>query len=207
MSRTALLLTFALYLGACGGETGVGGGAGDRTPSPRETLTAEPSPSKIGRAVVLDGWRRCTNPVHGYSIAYPVGWHTGSVDASTRCRWFDRKAFELERQSEPPLTAMTVNPTARSFDRAAESVGDEGRRLTREKVTVAGHEAIRFEVEVTDGALYPDGTRRYGYVVKHPEGTALYVQTIALPNAGTDYAQNGEIVDTAVRTLTFDADA
>lgn len=184
-------------------------GGGQIPASPSPTTTPTPSPADGTREDGLPaGWTLCTNEVRGYAIGYPEDWHTASTGPRYVCRWFDPDRFEVERGTEAPLTALTVNPTQRPFEEAREGLrASESHRLeSAETVTVAGREAVRFERVQTRDLLFPEGTRTYGYLFDHAD-EALYVQTSEVPGADVDYERNKEVVDRAAATLQFTSGA
>lgn len=184
-----------------------GGGQSQASPSP--TTTPPPSPADGTREDGLPiGWTLCTNEERGYAIGYPEDWHTATTGPRYVCRWFDPDRFEVERGTEAPLTALTVNPTQRPFEQAREGLrASESHRLeSAETVTVGGREAVRFERVQTRDLLFPEGTRTYGYLFGHADG-AFYVQTWEVPGAGVDYERNKEVVDRAAATLQFTSSA
>lgn len=176
------------------------------TASPTRSITPTPSPAAESPQEdgLPSGWTLCTNEPRRYVIGYPEDWHTESTGPRYECRWFDPEPFELEPGTEAPLTALTVNPTRRPFEKAREGLGSsESHRLeSEETVRLGDREAVRFERVQTRDLLFPEGTRTYGYLLDH-EGQAFYVQTAEVPGADVDYERNKEVVDQAARSLQF----
>lgn len=207
----AVLIAGAAAFGACNAPD----------PEPPPTTTSDPSPEQTSTPPVTDtptpsptqpslpaGWTTCSNEVHGYTIGYPEEWHTASVNRDNTCRWFDPNHFEVEPATEPPPTAITVNPTQRPYGKARAQLQDSPRHEleTFEPVTVGGLEAVRYERVQTENLLYPAGTRTYGYLFDH-DGSAFYLETRKIPDTDTDYEANKQVLDKAARTLEFSGGA
>lgn len=206
LHRAAISGLCAILLLACAGNEPQDDIADDditasRTPalSPAPSSPSTPPPGEVPQ-----GWTFCTNEARAYRVAYPADWYTDATGPSYACRWFDPNEFELEPATEPPLTALTINPTQRAFDQASGDLGasDSHRLQFSETVTVGGQQAVRFERVQTRDALFPEGTRTYGYLFDH-EGRALYVQTSRIPGTDVDYERNKQVVDRAAATVQF----
>ncbi|HEX9999943.1 MAG TPA: hypothetical protein VGB74_05790 [Actinoplanes sp.] len=143
------------------------------------------------------GWRRCTNPTAGYSIGYPGRWHTTQIRPSEACAQFHPSRFTIPADSEYPLTALNVSRVT-----ALPGRGDTEfeRTLLRQKTTVGGRTAVRFETVSTGAGMDRAGTKRYGYVVRLGDGL-ISVHTTAEPGEKR-YAAWKLVVNKAVRTLT-----
>lgn len=171
-------------------------------PTPRESPSPSPSPTA---GQLPDGWALCTDDRDGYAIGYPEEWHAEAPGLRDECSLFDPEPFEVERGTEAPLVAMTVNDQEVPFSEGRTRIVDEERQraLERSSTTVGGHAAIRFETVQTEALLYPEGTRRYGYLLDDG-GTAFFVSTVSVPGTEMNYQRNKEIVDDAARTVDFD---
>lgn len=168
--------------------------------------TASPSaPTATPTHDSLPGdWTRCRNEVHRYTIGYPEKWHTQSTDRRNACRWFDPDDFDLEEGTEPPVTAITINPTERPYAEARAQLRDSENHEIRsfESVTIGDLEAIRFERVQTEDLLYPAGTQTYGYLFNH-DGSAFYLETRKIPDTDADFEANKDILDKAAQTVEF----
>lgn len=198
-----ILITALTACGSDGVDEPPSAASPTRSPdAPTASPTSAPTTPTPDTPQDAEGWQTCRNDQEGYSIGYPEDWHTDFLGPASRCRWFDREPFGLEPRTDGPTTDLLVNHEARPFDRAVSSIGDRGRVITRERTEVAGRDALRFELEIKGSGFYPEGTLRYGYLVSHPDGRTLSVQTIDVGSDG-HYDDNKEIVDTAVSTLEF----
>lgn len=183
-------------------------GAGD--PAPRETVTV-PGPTVIEtvtpdpvEGALPEGWATCTDEGQGYEIGYPEDWQSDAQGLEDECRLFDPEPFEIEPQTELPVTAMMVHRARLSFERAVEEWFDEDLYDIKieEETTVDGNDAIRYERTQREGLLYPEGTTFYGYLIDH-EGRAFYVQTVEIPGEDRNSERFREVVDQAVDSLSF----
>lgn len=203
-----LALLMLLVLPACG--AGDGGEAADPSTGERETPTASPDGTRTAGAGTTTAaepepeWTSCANAHWGYTVEYPSGWYTASLGPRTDCAWFARERFELEQGTEAPLVDLEVRATIGTFRQAARQLEDPygERTLERAGVTIDGRKAIRFEKQQTQDLLYPSGTRTYGYLLNR-DGAAYWVLTLDVPGRSLPYGANKEVVDRAVRSLTF----
>jgi len=150
-----------------------------------------------------EGWRRCNNAHHRFSIGYPRHWHTTQLRRADKCRQFDRQPFTVPEASEYPITALNAVATTAIFSELVQSPNDPvfEERLLWQRTSVGGHRALRYETVSTGGGLYEKGTRTYGYAVNR-NGKAFLVFTMT-PPGDNRYAQNQAVVERAVRTLRF----
>ena len=150
-----------------------------------------------------EGWRRCNNAYHRFSIGYPRLWHTTQLRAADKCRQFDREPFTVPEASEYPITALNAVATTAVFSELVQSPNNPEfeERLLWQPTWVGGRGALRYETVSTGGGLYEKGTRTYGYAVNR-NGTAFLVFTMT-PPGDNRYAQNRAVVDRAVHTLRF----
>jgi hypothetical protein len=200
----ALTAGTVLSAGACGTRTAASGGA-DHVAAPTPVLTdsggastptSAPAPSPT--SVVPGGWRLCTNPHVGYSIAYPGDWYTTALRTTEVCAQFHPTKFTIPEFSEYPPTALTVRPTSGLPTEPADS--SYARTLLWEMTSVGGNDAVRFEDVLTGQGLLPGGTKEYGYVIEL-NGSAFRVYATWCPGENGDYADWRIVVDQAVRTL------
>jgi hypothetical protein len=164
------------------------------------TVTEAIAPSASGAPA---DWTECSNGAAGYIVSYPGTWFMDSTAPENECRWFARERFELEEGTEPPPVDLMVVPTALSFRRAADIIGEsEGDRLVDKQETVlAGYDAVEFESVSTGGAELPEGTQRYGFVLDvGGEGFLVETQTIE----DGQYPANKDVVRQVIPTLRFD---
>lgn len=157
---------------------------------PEETVDAIPA-----------GWTNCTNSTELYSVAYPEDWVTISDDPSFECQFFDRDAFEIEEDSEFPLTDLVVEQTDIPFQTAVDGFSENARLVSSESIEIERRAAVVLETEATGEGLYPEGTRTYAYVIDRT-GNAFVVRTTVPPDAD-DFTANTKIVDQAVDTVRF----
>lgn len=192
-----------LGLAACNAGDGPASETTPSGPRPTETVTETVSPLPTGGALPA-GWTLCVDQEQGYEIGYPETWHADAENLQDECRLFDPKRFDVEPQTELPVTAMMVNRTQLSFSRASEEWFDEERYEVRlkDETTVAGSDAFRYERVQREDLLYPEGTTYYGYLIDH-EGDAFYVQTVEITGQDRNWQRFREVVDQAVETLTF----
>ena len=203
------LASLAVALPACGGGEGedTSGPAprGEEPGAPAEQTTTAPTGSGTDPTSAEPlGWASCANHHWGYTVDYPSDWYTTSLDARTRCTWFARERFELERGTDGPLVDLEVRATIGSFQQAARQLQDPfGERVVaREGLLIHGLQTIRFEKEQTEDLLYPVGTRSYGYLLNH-DGAAYWILTFDVPGQALPYDANKEVVDRAARSLSF----
>jgi hypothetical protein len=201
----ALTAGTAIAAGACGPRTAPHGEADPVTaPAPAVTdpgrpPTSPPAPSPS--SVVPAGWRACTNPHLGYSIAYPGDWYTTALRTTEVCSQFHPTRFTIPEAGEYPPTALTVGPTSGLPTERTDPV--YAQTLRWERTTVAGNDAIRYEEILTGVGLRPQGTKQYGYVIEL-DGRAFRVSATWCPGEEADYADWKVVVDRAVRTLVVD---
>ena len=200
----ALTAGTAISAGACGTRTAANGGA-DQVAAPTPTVTdpagastptspRAPSPT----SVVPSGWRLCTNPHVGYSIAYPGDWHTTALRTTEVCSQFHPTSFTIPEFGEYPPTALTVRPTSGLPTEPTDSI--HARTLLWDMTSVGRNDAVRFEEVLTGEGLLPNGTKKYGYVIEL-KGSAFRVYATWCPGEDDDYADWRTVVDKAVRTL------
>lgn len=172
-----------------------------------------PRPKPPQGVTIPQGWERCTNTPHGYSIAYPGDWHTtdvfdGVADPANACQWFSPDPFGPRGNivSEGwgyPLEVAIRGPfdDALAQDTDPEAVDV----LVEEQVLVRGHRAVRLEFETLIDLIAETGLH-YEYLIELDAETTLIVHTTATRGVGV-YADNKVVVDRAVDTLQFLADS
>lgn len=173
-------------------------------PTPTVTVTPEPSPGVTATpffeegALTPEAWTRCTDEEERYSIAYPEDW---STHPDFECRLFDRDPFEVEEDTELPLTDLVVDPTGVEFERVVDGFSENARVVSSDPAEVDRHRATVLETEATGDGLRPEGTRTYAYVINRM-GQGFVVRTTVAPD-DDDFTANTRIVDQAVGTLRF----
>jgi hypothetical protein len=176
--------------------------------------SAVPRPKPPQGDVIPEGWERCTNTLHGYSIAYPGDWHTtdvfdGAADPANACQWFSPAPFGPRGNvvSEGwgyPLEVAIRGP----FDQVRERELDPevADVIVEEEVFVEGHRAVRVEYETLIDVVAETGLH-YEYLIELDAETTLIVHTTATRGVAGVYAENKVVVDRAVDTLQFPADS
>jgi hypothetical protein len=146
-------------------------------------------------------WNTCTNPVHGYSIDYPPGWHTVHREPESACRSFDPRPFDLGFREATPAKALEVH-LSDDFDATVARSASERNVvvLRRDEFNLDAGRAIRLEVRQRTRSEFGGPWVSYLYVVEH-DGDSVVVQTYSSP--GVDYEPWKRVVDRAVRTLRF----
>jgi hypothetical protein len=172
--------------------------AATAAPAQAHAATATGSAHKLP-----EGWRRCNNTHHRFSIGYPRHWHSTQLRRAEKCRQFDRQPFTVPEASEYPITALNAVASTTIFSELVRSPNDPvfEERLQWQKTWISGRRALRYETVATGEGLYEKGTRTYGYAVNR-NGKAFMVFTMTPPGSNR-YAQNKLVVDRAVRTLRF----
>lgn len=109
----------------------------------------------------------CTNPVAGYTVAYPDSWYTNTAVGDTpACSWFSPVFFEV---ADPARTPTEVGITM-EYRAEAGGIGGLGQPIYAETLEVDGRPANRNEQVGTGGGFLPLGSFRYTYTVA-PSGT------------------------------------
>jgi hypothetical protein len=200
----ALTADTAILASACGTRTAADGGA-DQVAAPTTAVTepgaaSTPTSPRVpaSTSVVPGGWRLCSNPHVGYSIAYPGDWYTTALRTTEVCAQFHPTRFTIPEFGEYPPTALTVRPTPGLPTEPTDSI--HARTLLWEMTSVGGNDAVRFEELFTGEGLYPKGAKEYGYVIELKE-RVFRVYATWCPGEDVDYADWKVVVDRAVRTL------
>lgn len=169
-------------------------------PLPQALPPLQAPPQASGVAAYPEGWGQCVNGEDGYSIGLPKGWVATAEGLEDPCSLFNPEPFEIE-PGAPLAAAMVVGELPVSFDEAVIEVTESG-GPEPERVEFFALDAMRFEVVDEDHPVWPDGTRRYGYLFDRG-GDGFIVQTVALPGEDADYEANRKIIDQAAPTLEF----
>lgn len=146
-------------------------------------------------------WPLCTNKKRGYSIKYPVGWHTTQLLPEQACQWFDPSPFAVEGHGEGPTTALEAYHDNEPFQSAVQGMTDPAvvRTILREPLQLEAGRAVRLEVETKGVIPLPVGTRTYAYIIDLGSRGIFVVSTTSM--AGSDYETNKVVVDEAARTV------
>jgi hypothetical protein len=170
-----------------------------------------PRPRPPQGAAIPEGWEKCTNTTHGYSIAYPGAWHTtdvfdGTPDPANACQWFSPDPFGPQGNVVADGWGYPLELAIRgsSFDdvRAQETDPETTDVLVEEDVLVDGHRAVRLELETLNDVVGENGLH-YEYLVELDAETTLIVHTTATRGVTGVYAENKVVLDYAVDTLRF----
>jgi hypothetical protein len=156
------------------------------------------------RPSITAGWERCANAVHRYSIEYPRGWHTAARTRMEECRLFDPEPVTIVEGSEYPAAALEVAPTDDAFDQVVRSLTDPlfWRDVSRSASMSAGRRGVLVEGVSTGEGPYVEGVRKYAYVIDRGGHGFVVSTTVPASRAGR-YGEFTDIVDAAVRSLTF----
>ncbi|HET9666490.1 MAG TPA: hypothetical protein VFP09_07040, partial [Desertimonas sp.] len=146
----------------------------------------------------------------GYSSAYPGDWYTtdvfdGAQDPANACQWFSIEPFGPQGNVVPEGWGYPLEVAVRgSFDDVLAQETDPGAAdvLVEEQLLVAGHRAVRLELETLNDVLGENGLH-YEYLVELDAETTLIVHTTVTRGVAGVYADNKVVVDRAVDTLTF----
>lgn len=142
--------------------------------------------------------QRCTNSQDGFSVSYPAGWHTNSGEVIAECSAFDRQPIDVPRGSEMPFDiAVVIDAGEVPFETTAGPSRWE-RILSTERMTVAGRQAVRAEVEATGEGLADRGMRSLRYVVDLGGGRSIIATT---HDTDPSYERDKEILARMMQTL------
>ncbi len=143
-------------------------------------------------------WNTCTNPVEGFAVDYPVGWHTAHDEPETACRQFDPRPFLLGERDLPAKALQVVR--GESFDEAVEGATNERSMevLSREEVDLEAGRAVRLETRARIGSEFGGPLVTYMYIVDSEPG-AFVISTLSSP--GVDYEAWKSVVDRAASSL------
>ncbi|MBW3626588.1 MAG: hypothetical protein KY412_03150 [Actinobacteria bacterium] len=203
----ALVAILSLVVAACGNgdSTDADDSTGTTSTSTTSTTTTTTSEDDTTTTTQADGAvlaQSCTNAEAGYGVQFPQGWSTNEGEVVPPCRYFHPHAFEVPEATEVFDLAVTIRVDDVPFTRVTSEEDSLGERvLSREETTVAGHQAVRVEVQSTGDALLPEGVHSYRYHVDVDGGTL----TATTHDVGDlDYEANKDIVDQMMETLELD---
>jgi len=170
---------------------------------PREGLPFSVIESAKADALFIDA-DTCTNPVGGFTVAYPDSWYTntdfGSVPA---CSWFSPTPYEVTTSDEVPdevvITITVIPGPLGSFTQPELSLHEE--------VPIGGFAGYRRE-EV--GVTYEGGGHEalppsYHYFVVRgdPRGDAPRILASSESEGALDYSLNKAVLDRIMASLDF----
>jgi hypothetical protein len=139
------------------------------------TSAAEKAPAAAPQPLALS--QRCTNDVHGFTVAYPAGWHTNDGRVIPACSAFDPESVQVPAESEMPFDiAIVLGVQQVPFDRVGGDPRFE-RVLSSERLTLGGRPALRAEVEATGEGLADRGLRTLRYAIDLGGGRTLIATT------------------------------
>lgn len=179
------------------------------TPAPVTYIAREGSPFGVIDSAKADalfiGPDTCTNPVGGFTVAYPDSWYTntefGNVPA---CSWFSPTSYEVTTSNEvPDEVVITINVYLNplgSFTQPELSLHEE--------VPIGGFVGYRREqVGVTyEGAGYEALPPAYQYFVVSgdPRGEAPRILASSESEGVLDYSLNKAVLDRIMASLAFE---
>jgi hypothetical protein len=173
--------------------------AGTTTPPAASESSTPPPPTTGGGGVALGA--SCSWDVEGYGIDYPTGWYT-PVDPLWVCQLFDPAPFDVPRNTEPPLVAVTIwvdhHRMVRTFNGLTDPQFYRTLSVSSDTFGDAQRPGTIVETEQVEALLYPAGTHTYSILVDLADRT-IVVSTNDL--APTDYETNKQIVLAMARTL------
>ncbi len=118
-------------------------------------------------------WNVCANPLRGYVIEFPVGWHVGGTAEDPGrtervCSYFDPRPFQIPPLANPLFRrALEVRVPAATFEDALAALTDPRAVdvVEQTRAAVAHRRAVRLETEATGRGAAKRGTRTYGYLI------------------------------------------
>lgn len=170
------------------------------------------------------GWKRCSSASHGFSLAYPGGWHVASYSRlhvlspgaahrreflrQVACLHYDPKPFTVYEATEGPATAVSVYRIegARSYQRETRAFFRNGytRTISKANVRVAGRAAIRFQIYLRPGAPLVDRSYVYGYMIDCGKRGGVLLEAWRYgyqPVSTAQYRANKAVLDRMAPTL------
>jgi hypothetical protein len=142
--------------------------------------------------------QRCTNDPQGFTVSYPAGWHTNSGEVIPACSAFDPEPVQVPAQSEMPFDiAIVIGMQHVPFVRVGGDPQFE-RVLSSERLTVAGRQALRAEVEATGEGLADRGMRTLRYTIDLGGGRSLIAST---NRTDASYERDKEILARMLETI------
>jgi len=191
--RRLLSAVLGVSLCACGSES--------TKPSTTESA-AQPATSHAPTVAL------CTNDERGWAISYPEGWHTNpTIAAYSECSFFDPE--EITRADLAQLTdSLRQNPpdfrpaiwATRFLPGQRYALGGEQQNF--EEITVAGHDAARWEERGVPGAIMRQGERAYVYRLFLDDGAYFMAGTRSFAADDADeYERLRDVLDEMVSTV------
>jgi hypothetical protein len=194
---TRQLLLISLFTGfslACARETVAP--ASDHASSSTDAIEHRTDPHVQPDPTALT--QRCTNTAHGFSVSYPVGWHTNSGAVIPACSAFHPDPFEIPEASEMPFEiAITISVEPVTTDELRTTSQWE-QIVSAERLSIRGREAWRIEARATGEGLPERGMRTLRYAIDLGEGRTLLAST---HDASGHYGLNQEVLGRMMETL------
>lgn len=196
-----LLIGLLIGLGAAIGIVLLVAPGDDEAPLSEASPTSAGSPTGGGSPSPVEKGLVCTDQAVGFEITFPADWHAIEADASNKCKFFDPEPIDPPANGELD-TAVTVLADEASYEDAIEGTFDapDSSTVRREEATVAGNQAVRYEVEHNGQGFHPAGVHSYGYIVNH-DGFAFVIVTSERP--GETFEAYKRVVDDAANSLRF----
>jgi hypothetical protein len=182
--RLMLMLAAALLLAGCGQEEE--SGSGTSTSGAPTTVTGEPAGERVCEATEFD-------------VSYPAGWWVHERDPAhgiPGCALFHPQALTIEYNSEAPGIAIDLGVDG-LWDEVR-SVASDADVTSERRATVAGREAIRYELRSREDTIHPAGTPSTVWVVNlDPLGLVGTTADVG----DLDYAGNQQVLDRMIESL------
>lgn len=176
-------------------------------PTAEPTATPEPTPSD---GTVPAGWLRCTNPIHGWEIAYPPDWHVydDTVYAAGQCGAFapfdlaglDFEAAMLASEVFVGVLEMwTLDEYRSEFIEGGSWIGTP----VVEAVTVAGRPAWSYYGLVPEWYVdeRPWRLKEYAVDVTHLARPGVLYLMAMVPDESGRYPEAARVLDTMADSL------
>lgn len=191
LRRRAAGVAFAVVLTACGPFASASPSTGPSLPRTSATPQASTSPPL---PLVDAGPMVCDSERLGLMIEVPDGWFYTRFGPYA-CQFLNPDPFEMAGSEPNARVAIEV--------RLIEGdVGTTNQILSREELQLDGKSAVRWELGIGEGDVFPPGTLITQYVVQLgplPEaGPNLLVQTTSV---STPYESNRDTLDEVMTTM------
>lgn len=187
MSRyvtTIAVMLLSLLAGACGRSI--------------DTPAAAPGPDQ-SRPASTPETQRCVNPQDGYSLSYPVGWHTSTGDVLPTCTVFDDEPVELTEGTEVPFDVTVFLDVV---DRPISDLDDDDLAIDvveRQTGRIDDRDAVEVRFRSTGHGLLPEDVIGHRILLDLREGATLMASTYELD--GRPLEDNVDTMRRMLRTL------
>lgn len=223
MGRSLALATLAALLCACVADSGSGAASDSATVASQHATIDEPEPGDPSDVTYIE-WKdtgftviksatadalfesvaTCTSEEGGYTVEYPVSWHTNEGGQAPGCSWFAPEPFAQAPARLVALVRPVEVPIGLSVYRTALGHIPEWPRLLTEQVVIGGVDGGRSEVLVPG----PAPQFIYGYEVwLEPAFNGLKFLAGTTSEADGDYVLNKAVLDRMMASLEFTAGA